>query len=80
MDTQTFWISVKDKFDNDDQRWGQAMFNTLVLEAKIDMNPVWGNLDDPFYRIKTRHSAISWFAKFVEVDDDGIILRIKERA
>jgi hypothetical protein len=78
MKTNEFWARVADRFLNQDERWGQAVFNTLCMEAAINTDLIHGTLDDPFYRLKTRSSAKAWFDKFVEVDADFNITGIKE--
>lgn len=78
MTIEEFWEIVTAKFRDSDERWGQAMFNTLQVEAGIDTAVVDNVFDSPFYRVHTRASAANWFHKYVEVNDQGIIVGVRE--
>lgn len=75
MKASAFWRVVEIRVLDYDQRWGQAMFNTLY--GVIDLSPIHGSLDDPFYRVKTKSSAVQWFNRFIKVDENGNIVGIK---
>ena len=75
MREHEFWRAAAELDDKADQRWGQALFNTIPSDTP-GLEAIRGTLDDPFYRIKSKFTARRWFNEHVSVDCAGTILEV----
>ena len=78
MKLHEFWKAASDLVNNHDQRWGQAVFNTIP-SGTPGLTEIAGTLDDPYYRVKTRTAAYSWVDRYLAVDSEGTIREVRLR-
>lgn len=76
MRLHELWASAARLVDEHDQRWGQAVFNSIPADTP-GLTEIAGTLDDPFYRIKTKIAVRRWVERHLVVDCVGTILEVR---
>lgn len=79
LTVERFWEEVTERVLNHDERWGQAMFNVLAAYAIEGTEVCRGSLWDPFYRIKSVHTARTWFGGYVVIDSSNTITDVRDQ-
>lgn len=72
MRLDQFWPRVEEAVTHG-SRYGQAIFDILQGQGLLP-DGFAGSLDDPYYRIKTRSSALRWAAQFLNTDEHGQVV------